>query len=198
MREATGMAEPLTRDAVVATTRELIRAEGLDAVSLRRVATALGVTAPALYAYVRDKRDLLAAIADEEFHELIARFRGVDDPDPIERTRGYCRAYIDHALENPELFKVMFLFPPSIGLTNRPIDDLPSATEAFTLSSQALVEAIEAGTIREQDALVVTLTTWIGMHGAAEVLLMGFDFPDELRDRLIESTIDMVVRGISS
>jgi AcrR family transcriptional regulator len=192
------MAGTLSRDAVVTTTKELIRTEGLDAVSLRRVGTALGVTAPALYAYVRDKRDLLAAIADEEFNELMARFRKVDDRDPLARTRGYCRAYIDHALENPELFKVMFLFPPSIGLTDLPIDDLASATEAFTLSSRALVEAIEAGTIREKDALVVTLTTWIGMHGAAEVLLMGFDFPDELRDRLIESTIDMVIRGISA
>src|SRR5829696_6716906 len=100
---------------------------------------------PTTTAYVRDKHDLLRAIADDEFHELIARFHQVQDDDPVERVRGYCRAYIDHALANPELFKVMFLFRPRIGLVTETYlaDDLASATEAFTLPAASLTDAIE-------------------------------------------------------
>lgn len=192
------MADALTRAAIVAATRDLIRSDGLEAVSLRRVATTLGVTAPALYAYVRDKRDLLRAVAEEEFTALIDRFATVEAHDPLERTRGYCRAYIEHAVENPELFKVMFVFQPRVGLGEPVGDDLPSATQAFSLPADSLLEAIEAGRIREQDPLVATLTTWIAMHGAAEVLLMGFHLDDAFRERLIDATIEMVIQGIIS
>jgi AcrR family transcriptional regulator len=191
------MAAPLSREAIVAATRELIREDGLGAVSLRRVGAVLGVTAPALYAYVRDKRDLLRAIADEEFTAIIERFQKVEGEDPVERTRGYCRAYIDHALENPELFKVMFQFQPRIGLGELPDEDLPSATEAFRLPAAAVEEAIASGQWRQTDPLIATLTTWIAMHGASEVLLMGFTLDEELRERLIESTIDLVIHGMA-
>jgi AcrR family transcriptional regulator len=192
------MAESLSRDAIVAATRDLIRSDGLDAVSLRRVAASLDVTAPALYAYVRDKRDLLRAVAEEEFTSLIERFGTVTGDDPLDRTRGYCRAYIEHALENPELFKVMFVFQPRVGVGEPVGDDLPSATQAFSLPADSMTEAIEAGRIREQDPLIATLTTWIAMHGAAEVLLMGFDLDPTFRDRLIDATIEMVIRGITT
>jgi AcrR family transcriptional regulator len=191
------MAEPLTREAIVAATRDLIRRDGLDAVSVRRVAAALGVTAPALYAYMRNKRDVLATIADEEFAVLIERFREVDDADPLVRTRGYCRAFIDHALENPELFKVMFEFRPRLGFGERGAE-LPAATDAFELPVAALEEAIAAGRLRETDPLLATFATWAAIQGTADVLLMEFDFDASFRERLIESAIDMVIRGISA
>lgn len=55
----------LTRAAVVARALELGGAEGLDAVSLRRLALELGVTPMALYRHVRDKQDLINAMTDE-------------------------------------------------------------------------------------------------------------------------------------
>lgn len=54
----------LTRAAVVARALEIGTAEGLEAVSLRRLAQELGVTPMALYRHVRDKQDLINAMAD--------------------------------------------------------------------------------------------------------------------------------------
>jgi len=54
----------LTRDGVVARALEIGNAEGLEAVSLRRVAQELGVTPMALYRHVRDKQDLLNAMTE--------------------------------------------------------------------------------------------------------------------------------------
>src|SRR5690242_7950564 len=58
------MKKPLTRDAVVARALEIGTAEGLEAVSLRRVAQELGVTPMALYRHVRDKQDLINAMTE--------------------------------------------------------------------------------------------------------------------------------------
>ena len=54
----------LTREAVVARALEIGTAEGLEAVSLRRLAQHFGVTPMALYRYVRDKQDLINAMTE--------------------------------------------------------------------------------------------------------------------------------------
>lgn len=61
----------LTRDAIVERALEIGNAEGLEAVSLRRVATELGVTPMSLYRHVQDKAGLLNAMYEAEM-------RGVD------------------------------------------------------------------------------------------------------------------------
>src|SRR5262245_13926597 len=52
----------LTRRAIVERALDLGDAEGLEAVSLRRLATELGVTPMALYRHVKDKQDLVNAM----------------------------------------------------------------------------------------------------------------------------------------
>jgi AcrR family transcriptional regulator len=54
----------LTREALVARALELGDAEGLEAVTLRRLASDLGVTPMALYRHVRDKQDLINAMTE--------------------------------------------------------------------------------------------------------------------------------------
>ena len=54
----------LTRAAIVSRALKIGEAEGLDAVSLRRLASEFGVTPMALYRHVRDKQDLINAMAE--------------------------------------------------------------------------------------------------------------------------------------
>jgi len=55
----------LDRDSVVAAATDLADAEGLDALTIRRLAQALGVTPTALYWHFADKQAVLDAIADQ-------------------------------------------------------------------------------------------------------------------------------------
>lgn len=54
----------LTRADIVGRALKIGQTEGLDAVSLRRLATELGVTPMALYRHVRGKQDLINAMAE--------------------------------------------------------------------------------------------------------------------------------------
>ena len=60
----------LTREAVVARALEIGTAEGLEAVSLRRLAQELDVTPMALYRHVRDKQDLINAMTEVVLEEI--------------------------------------------------------------------------------------------------------------------------------
>ena len=188
---------PLSRATIVAAARDVIAVDGLDAVSLRRLATTLGVTAPALYAYVDDKRDLLRAVAEVQFDELVARFARVDSADPVQRLRLLSRVYLEFALESPELFRTMFLFPPAVAFSDATGDELPSATSAFDHALQAVRDAMAVGAIRDDlDENLVAFTTWTTTHGLASVLLLGFDLDDAVRDVLIDTVLDTVIAGL--
>ena len=54
----------VTRDDVIHTAILLLQEVGLDGLTLRRLATELGISAPTLYWHVRDKRELLDLMAD--------------------------------------------------------------------------------------------------------------------------------------
>lgn len=190
------MRETLTRDAVVAAARDQILTKGLDAVSLRQVAAALGVTAPALYAYVTDKRDLLRAVAEDEFRRLLDRFAEVSETRPLERMRQLSTVYVTYAIENPELFKTMFLFPPELSIGEATGQELPMATQAFNYAIDAVREGMATGELAEADPTLVTFVSWTATHGLADVLNLGFAFDDATRDLLISTTIDTIIDGL--
>lgn len=191
------MTTTLTRESVLVAAREMIRDGGLEGLSLRRLAANLGVTAPALYAHIGSKRDLLQGVAEAEFAEMLARFREVSCPDPIERLRGLSRAYIDYSRENPFLFRTMFLFRPE--LTASPRDDEPaSATGVFRFAAAPIEEAIESGVILRSDPLLTALTLWTAIHGLATVILAGPDFGPGTETDLVESVIDTVLAGLQT
>jgi AcrR family transcriptional regulator len=65
-----GKPRGLTRAGIVGRALKIGETEGLDAVSLRRLASELGVTPMALYRHVRDKQDLINAMAESVMEGL--------------------------------------------------------------------------------------------------------------------------------
>jgi TetR/AcrR family tetracycline transcriptional repressor len=68
----------VTRDDVIHTAIQLLQEVGLDGLTLRRLATELGISAPTLYWHVRDKRELL----DEMAETMVRDFRDQMPPFP--------------------------------------------------------------------------------------------------------------------
>ena len=187
---------PLERGAIVAAARSLVAKDGLAALSLRRVAALLGVTAPALYAHVRDKRDLVRGVAEFEYERLGERMQRIEVGDPLERIRAAGRLYLDHARENPHLFRLLFEFRPE--LTPRPRgDELDAATDAFEAGASAVRAAIEAGRLRRGDPLVTSLAIWTAVHGLASVILAGAELGREQEDRIYDALMDALLAGLA-
>jgi AcrR family transcriptional regulator len=193
--------EPLTRAAIVEATREMLRGTDLDDLSLRKLAATLGVTAPALYAHVEDKQDLLRAVAETGFTDLVARFGEVVDDDPVERLRGYGRVYVEHALADPEVFRVMFLYRPGALDVPGVDNELPAATEAFTRPGEAVAAAMASGQIHpDRDPVLTAVTLWTTAHGCASVLLLGASSGEVIvptgLEGLVDDVLDVTLQGL--
>jgi TetR/AcrR family tetracycline transcriptional repressor len=76
--------DPLTRERVIEAAMRVMDGEGLEAVSMRRVAREVGVEAMSLYHHVEDKEDLLDGICEH----VMAQF---DFPEPVEDWAENCR-----------------------------------------------------------------------------------------------------------
>ena len=102
------MPEALTPRArqIVETAREILEDEGLDALTMRRIAERLGIRAPSLYKHFPDKSALEAAIISAGFEEQAAAFEQAVDgsADPLTDLAG---AYRSFARAHPHLYRLM-------------------------------------------------------------------------------------------
>jgi AcrR family transcriptional regulator len=68
----------LTRERVMAAAIELADRDGIESISMRRLAQELGVEAMSLYTHVRSKGDLLAGMADAVISQIPVSGEGAD------------------------------------------------------------------------------------------------------------------------
>ena len=69
---------PLTRERVLKAAVRLADREGIDAVSMRRLGTELGIEAMSLYTHVQDKDDLLNGMVELVIREIPIHHDGAD------------------------------------------------------------------------------------------------------------------------
>ena len=102
----------LTRDGIVATAVELMRAEGLERVTMRRLAQELDTGPASLYVYVRNTAELHAAVLDELLGAVdLAPVRAAGDW--RDRLTGVLTSYIGVLFEHPALARSALLARPS-------------------------------------------------------------------------------------
>ena len=68
--EETRHREPLTRDRIIEAALRVMDAEGLEAVTMRRIGRELGVEAMSLYNHVEDKDDILEGVTERAMNEF--------------------------------------------------------------------------------------------------------------------------------
>jgi TetR/AcrR family tetracycline transcriptional repressor len=137
--------EPLTREKVLVTAMELARTDGLEGLSMRRLAKALGVEAMSLYNHVANKTDLLDAIAARVFAEA-------EPADPAlpwaERVRavalGMFRAFSRHPFV--PLALVTDRANPTTVAALKPIDDVAGALYEAGFDDAGVRQALNAVT----------------------------------------------------
>ncbi|HEY3682492.1 MAG TPA: TetR family transcriptional regulator [Streptosporangiaceae bacterium] len=101
---ATGRRRTLDRAAIATAARRVVEADGIDALTLRRVAQELGTGQASLYRHIADRADLLAAL----FEDVLAEFPLVEPRgDPARAVERQWRALHDHLAERPWLVRLI-------------------------------------------------------------------------------------------
>jgi len=195
------------RDEILVAAKELFLRDGFEATTIRRIADVVGVSAPALYLYFRDKDAIMLALCDQTFRSLIEVMEGMEQQEltPIERLRSCGAAYIHFALEHPREYWLTFMS----GNTPEAIKRRGHKPESFDPdapgSQGAIAFAKLMGIFREIENSGLQLNypvdtaaelVWMSLHGLVAALINNPEFNWTKRDVLIAGMLDMAVRGV--
>jgi AcrR family transcriptional regulator len=153
--------------------RLLLDKEGAEAVTMRRVAEVVGITAMAIYRHFPDRGALLNALADTGFQELAASLKGRRYSGGVEsRLMKMSNIYLDHALENPRLFELMFLKPRK-GARRYPRDFKAGHSPTASLMAETVAQGMRSGELREDDLWEIVFEMGAMSHGLIMLYLGG-------------------------
>lgn len=176
----------------------MLHEQEVEEISLRGLARKLGVTAPALYAHVEDKRDLMAALAEIGYRELVESYSQIETTQPIEWLLAASRHYVRRALAEPAIFRVMFSFRPSddsFGTYENESDAVSKALEMPLLMTE---QGVKDGSIHpSHDPIHAAMALWTATHGVASVLLLGVSEP-AITEALVDDVIGTMLAGLAA
>lgn len=155
----------IERDTLVVVAAELLEQEGIDAVSMRRLAEELDVRASSLYYHFSGKSALLAAVAEKGLGSLVAELEQARDGtsmDIHQQLQALGMAYREWALLHPRWYLLLF------GST--PLEEQPSPI-GRTVSASLL--SVVTQLVGEQKAIPVAQALWAFVHGFVLLELAG-------------------------
>jgi AcrR family transcriptional regulator len=162
------------KNALIKVGIQILSKEGLGGLSLRRVAKKAGVSHTAPYAHFADKQALIAAISTEGYHQLYVQLTAAVETNHVNPQNMLVEvgwAYVQFALKDPELFKVMFS-----GVIEQE-KDYPDFREISQKNFQLLLGIIktyqETGLLAPEPVDLVAVRLWSVVHGFIMLLLEG-------------------------
>ncbi len=192
------------RNALIAAALELAREGGPDAIVLREAARRVGVSATAAYRHFTALPQLVEAVTIASLGALarameaeLARCEDVDDLQ-VQAWQRMCaigRGYVHFAMSEPGLFATAFNRKDEIG-------HVEGETGASGLNAEQLLEwaldgLLEVGSLAPADREAAATNAWAVVHGLSMLLLGPLrDLPAAEREPLIDSTLDLVGRGL--
>lgn len=162
-----------TAQRIIHTAQKLLDKEGADAVTMRRIATAVGVTPMAIYRHYPDRAALLSALANTGFEELAAKIARLPSSGGIEqRLTKLLDLYLTYALESPRLFELMFLRLRE-GARRYPQDFEASRSPTANPMAALIKEGMEGGYFRKDDEWEIVFEMGALLQGLVMLYLGG-------------------------
>jgi AcrR family transcriptional regulator len=154
-----------TADRIAEQAKAILLDEGAEAVSMRRVAGAAGVTAMAIYRHYPNREALLGAVAERGREELAEHWRQrLREDNPRAELRAALNALLDFALERPRLYALLYSESPGhedgLGGDFR-ADDSPALNAVVA----AIDEGMHQGVFAPDDVWETALSIMALLHG---------------------------------
>jgi len=196
------------RDEILAAAKSLFLEEGYGATTIRKIAERVGVSAPALYLYFKDKDEIMLALCDQTFSRLIEAFESIEcvDCSPRDRLRQMAEAYIKFGLEHVGEYRLIFMeeqAPEPVRHTGHRSDisdpEKPGikGAIAFSLLERQFIELEQSGAKLPHPAVTCAELSWMACHGLVSAFINEPDFPWSDRRELIRGMVDLTVRGFA-
>ena len=147
-----------SRKNIVDVSRAIIEDEGLEHLTIRRIAETISRTQPAVYQHFAGKDEILAAVVVEGFVALVESLKRAAKGEKPSLT-AIASAYVRFGLERPRLYEVMFVAPPVIAFA---VSETPMPAQ---IAFQIFTTAVAESGLEPTQIGTVTEVVWAALHG---------------------------------
>jgi AcrR family transcriptional regulator len=163
------------REALIDGAYQQIEQEGAITLNLSKLAQKIGVSQPAVYRHFPNKQALAISVAQRGFEQLTEALQKTTqkvENDAFESIRAIAQAYVEFALNHPEIARLMFSMKERV---TEPV--LQNASKAAAVPLFRLVEtAKHCDRLRDHNVEQAVRIMWAAIHGLA-MLLMDEQIP---------------------
>ena len=187
-----------TREKILAATLKLMEsADGADAVTMRGVATSVGMTAMAIYKHFQNREALLRAVTAAEYPRIASYFERANARKNVPGLRGML-GYLDYAFDHPQLFRYMFSSYRADAFSF-PQDVKGNKSPTFNILETVVSQLMDQRVIRMDDVGETALSIWAHAHGLIMLHLSGrIAAPRDTFRGLYMRSLDRLLHGLQN
>lgn len=180
------------RDVLLVEARRLLTEQGIEGLSLRRLAERAKVSRTAPYHHFSDKQALLCAIALQGFQELQQLLDDVDFESqelPV-AMKQFVQCYLRFAIDQPEVYDLMF--GRLLWKHGEPTPELKDvAYSTFRHYVKRVDRIIHAKGFNDGvDTLRLAQANWATLHGISRLLIDGIYIDPDDMDAVSQQAVD--------
>ena len=188
----------------------IIVQEGFPALTMRRLASKIGMTAPNIYNYYKSKDELYITLVIQGFEMLQRELMSVYDAyeEPLERGAALARAYIAFGLKHSSYYDIMFTYPtPKYhDYVGTPLEKLSEieyriSMDIVMLALKAVTAFMdEAHAIDDQEVQMRFIAAWSMLHGMislynSKIVSYTTQDPEAMYEKLIAEFLQLLLRS---
>jgi len=196
------------REEILAASARLFLELGIENVSTRRIAQAVGISQTSLYVYFPNKASLLEVLCDQCFVKLVALAHSPEAQagGPLERLRWLMRTYVRFGVEHSDEYRLSFMIKHQhANMTGAdiaafldssvPRAAMPPGMQCFMELQDRVNDLARAGMLR-LDPRLAAQVIWAAGHGLVTLLITMPEFPWVDRDILIDQAVEIQFQGL--
>lgn len=176
--------------------KELFLEQGINSVSMRKIANKINYSPTTLYIYYANKNDLLRHLAQDYFSEYAQGYEDIlanTERSNLHNLIAFVELYINRALANPGMYKLMTtLFEE----TNNVHLGVANAGKGYEILKTLTARCIVNHELSEGNVDLKAQIIWINTHGLCSLLTKRPSFQWGEIDLLIKSSIAVVIKGL--
>jgi AcrR family transcriptional regulator len=185
------------RSSILLTAWHIVREEGWQSLSIRKIADAIEYSVPVIYDHFENKEAILLEFGKQGFGLLIKKLQQAKNTsdDPGEQLSAIADAYWNFAFRNKEYYQLMFGLGIACCETNKCI---PEQSVFRELVQEPIVKILERNRKNDSNACLKYHTFWSVMHGLISIKMMNNNpaISDELNKLVLDDAIAGFISGL--
>jgi len=193
-------AEKSTSRRIREAAKKIISEEGMEALSMRKLGKAVGLSQSAMYRHYRDKEALIMAVVGEGYSGIVATLESIaaSSASTEDFFRKSLKGYVEWALSDPAMFRALAL--RDAGPAARQVNSLSPGISARRETFQILVSKLEKGmadgSVAKGDPELLAQVLWMWVFGIAARFVLEPEIPPQHREKLIVNAGMMISRSL--